>query len=39
LKGANLVTQIKGGYGAVREVCDLFLQCNNQLYITQGKSE
>ncbi|ABM04592.1 3-deoxy-D-manno-octulosonate 8-phosphate phosphatase, YrbI family protein [Psychromonas ingrahamii 37] len=39
LKGANLVTQIKGGYGAVREVCDLFLQCHNQLYITQGKSE
>jgi len=39
LNGANLITRTKGGYGAVREVCDLFLQCNNTLNITQGKSE
>jgi len=36
---ANLITTVKGGFGAVREVCDLFLQCNNALSITQGKSE
>ena len=39
LQGADLITYTKGGFGAVREVCDLFLQCNNQLTITQGKSE
>jgi 3-deoxy-D-manno-octulosonate 8-phosphate phosphatase (KDO 8-P phosphatase) len=39
LQGADLITFTKGGFGAVREICDLFLQCNNQLYITQGKSE
>jgi 3-deoxy-D-manno-octulosonate 8-phosphate phosphatase (KDO 8-P phosphatase) len=39
LQGADLITYTKGGFGAVREVCDLFLQCHNQLNITQGKSE
>ncbi len=39
LQGADLITQTNGGFGAVREICDLFLQCNNQLNITQGKSE
>ena len=39
LQGADLITKTKGGYGAVREVCDLFLQCHNKLSITQGKSE
>lgn len=37
--GADLITKTSGGFGAVREICDLFLQCNNQLNITQGKSE
>lgn len=39
LQGADLITKTKGGFGAVREVCDLFLQCNNKLHTTQGKSE
>jgi 3-deoxy-D-manno-octulosonate 8-phosphate phosphatase (KDO 8-P phosphatase) len=39
LQGADLITKTKGGFGAVREVCDLFLQCNNELRTTQGKSE
>ena len=39
LQGADFITTVKGGYGAVREVCDLFLQCHQQLSITQGKSE
>lgn len=39
LQGADLITTIKGGFGAVREICDLFLQCQNKLDITQGKSE
>lgn len=39
LEGADLITRTKGGYGAVREVCDLFLQCHDKLSITQGKSE
>ena len=38
-QGADLITYTKGGFGAVREICDLFLQCNDQLHITQGKSE
>ena len=38
-QGANLITYTKGGFGAVREVCDLFLQCKNKLQQTQGKSE
>ena len=39
LQGADLITTVKGGFGAVREVCDLFLQCHNKLGMTQGKSE
>lgn len=39
LQAADLITYTKGGFGAVREICDLFLQCNGQLHITQGKSE
>lgn len=39
LQKADLVTTVKGGFGAVREICDLFLQCHGQLSITQGKSE
>ncbi|WP_372880507.1 3-deoxy-manno-octulosonate-8-phosphatase KdsC [Psychromonas sp.] len=39
LESAKLITRTKGGYGAVREICDLFLQCNNKLNITRGKSE
>jgi 3-deoxy-D-manno-octulosonate 8-phosphate phosphatase (KDO 8-P phosphatase) len=36
---ADLITTIKGGFGAVREVCDLFLQAHGKLSNTQGKSE
>jgi len=39
LQDANLITRTKGGFGAVREICDLFLQCHKQLDVTQGKSE
>lgn len=39
IQKANLITTVKGGFGAVREVCDLFLQCHGQLSMTQGKSE
>jgi len=39
LQQADLITSVKGGFGAVREICDLFLQCHGQLSITQGKSE
>ncbi|MFT6987313.1 MAG: 3-deoxy-D-manno-octulosonate 8-phosphate phosphatase (KDO 8-P phosphatase) [Psychromonas sp.] len=39
LQGADLITHTKGGFGAVREICDLFLQCHKQLNITRGKSE
>lgn len=39
LSEANMITTIKGGFGAVREICDLFLQSHGQLTITQGKSE
>lgn len=35
---ANYVTQIKGGYGAVREVCDLILQARGELEAYQGLS-
>ena len=35
---ADLITFTDGGIGAVREVCDLFLQSSNQLTITEGKS-
>jgi 3-deoxy-D-manno-octulosonate 8-phosphate phosphatase (KDO 8-P phosphatase) len=39
LQGADLITTTKGGFGAVREICDLFLQCHNLLDTTQGKSQ
>ena len=39
LQEADLITVTKGGFGAVREICDLFLQCHNQLNTTQGKSQ
>jgi len=39
LQKADLITTVKGGFGAVREICDLFLQCHDQLSFTQGKSE
>lgn len=39
LQNADLITTTKGGFGAVREICDLLLQCHNKLEITQGKSE
>lgn len=39
LQDADLITHTKGGFGEVREICDLFLQCHQQLGITQGKSE
>lgn len=39
LQGSDLITTTKGGYGAVREICDLLLQCQQKLNITHGKSE
>lgn len=39
LQGADLITKTKGGFGAVREICDLFLQCHEKLTTIQGKSE
>lgn len=39
LQGADLITNTKGGFGAVREICDLFLQCKNKINTTLGKSE
>jgi len=36
---ADLITTTNGGFGAVREICDLFLQCHHQLSFNQGKSE
>jgi 3-deoxy-D-manno-octulosonate 8-phosphate phosphatase (KDO 8-P phosphatase) len=35
---ANYVTQIKGGHGAVREVCDLILQSRGELEAHKGLS-
>lgn len=35
---ANYVTHIKGGHGAVREVCDLILQARDELETYQGLS-
>ncbi|MEZ8053591.1 3-deoxy-manno-octulosonate-8-phosphatase KdsC [Vibrio atlanticus] len=35
---ANYVTTINGGYGAVREVCDLILQARNELDVHKGLS-
>lgn len=37
-KRANYVTSIKGGYGAVREVCDLILQARDELDEHKGLS-
>lgn len=37
-KRANYVTLIKGGHGAVREVCDLILQARNELDVHKGLS-
>jgi len=39
IQKADMVTTTKGGFGAVREVCDLFLQAHDQLSFQQGKSE
>ncbi|NOH80153.1 3-deoxy-manno-octulosonate-8-phosphatase KdsC [Vibrio sp. RE86] len=38
VKRANYVTAIKGGHGAVREVCDLILQARNELDVHKGLS-
>lgn len=35
---ANYLTQLKGGHGAVREVCDLLLQARGELELHQGLS-
>ncbi|WP_194439454.1 3-deoxy-manno-octulosonate-8-phosphatase KdsC [Vibrio fluminensis] len=35
---ANYVTNIRGGHGAVREVCDLILQARNELDAHKGLS-
>ncbi|WP_394128592.1 3-deoxy-manno-octulosonate-8-phosphatase KdsC [Vibrio hepatarius] len=37
-KRANYVTSIRGGHGAVREVCDLILQARNELDVHKGLS-
>ncbi|ENM5744516.1 3-deoxy-manno-octulosonate-8-phosphatase KdsC [Vibrio mimicus] len=37
-KRANYVTHIRGGHGAVREVCDLILQARNELDVHKGLS-
>jgi 3-deoxy-D-manno-octulosonate 8-phosphate phosphatase (KDO 8-P phosphatase) len=37
-KRANYVTAIKGGHGAVREVCDLILQARDELDVHKGLS-
>ena len=37
-KRVNYVTSIKGGHGAVREVCDLILQARNELDVHKGLS-
>ncbi|MEH0761707.1 3-deoxy-manno-octulosonate-8-phosphatase KdsC [Vibrio sp. 16] len=37
-KRANYVTEIKGGHGAVREVCDLILQARDELDVHKGLS-
>ena len=35
---SNYVTSIRGGHGAVREVCDLILQARNELDVHKGLS-
>lgn len=37
-KRANYITSIKGGHGAVREVCDLILQARDELESHKGLS-
>ncbi|WNC72930.1 3-deoxy-manno-octulosonate-8-phosphatase KdsC [Thalassotalea psychrophila] len=37
-QGANYVTFIKGGFGAVRELCDLIMQSQNTLQNAKGSS-
>lgn len=37
-KRANYVTSIRGGHGAVREVCDLILQARDELDVHKGLS-
>ena len=37
-RAARLVTTLKGGEGAVREVCDLLLQANGKLESAIGAS-
>ena len=37
-QSANYVTFIKGGYGAVRELCDLIMQSQNTLQNAKGSS-
>ncbi|WCP67433.1 3-deoxy-manno-octulosonate-8-phosphatase KdsC [Vibrio tubiashii] len=38
VRRANYVTSIRGGHGAVREVCDLILQARNELDVHKGLS-
>jgi len=38
LLGANHITFIRGGFGAVRELCDLIMQCQNTLDSATGAS-
>ncbi len=38
VKRANYVTSIRGGHGAVREVCDLILQARDELDVHKGLS-
>ncbi|WP_434762104.1 3-deoxy-manno-octulosonate-8-phosphatase KdsC [Vibrio fortis] len=38
IQRANYVTNIKGGHGAVREVCDLILQARDELDVHKGLS-
>jgi len=35
---ANYTTQIRGGFGAVREVCDIIMQCQSTLEYASGAS-
>lgn len=37
-RGSNYITFINGGYGAVRELCDLIMQSQNTLYKAKGAS-
>lgn len=38
VRRANYVTSVRGGHGAVREVCDLILQARNELDVHKGLS-